>query len=256
MAAIKIVGIEKSYPDGSGGLIKALGPVDLTVSDGEFLALIGPSGCGKTTLLNIIASLVRPTAGEVVIDARGSPAAEAAARKVRIASVFQEHRLLPWRTVQQNVAFVMQNCGILPALIPSEAARYIELVGLKGFEHAYPNRLSGGMRQRAALARALAIDPGILLMDEPFSGLDELTGRRMRTELLRIWDEARKTVLFVTHNSFEACYAADRVLVMSRRPGRILCDRPIPLSRPRDYEDPELFMIHRGLMAEFLPEWQ
>jgi len=256
MATIKITGVEKRYPDGSGGTMKALGPADLEIRDGEFVALIGPSGCGKSTLLNILALLVPPTAGDLRIDGHPMSATAPLQRGVRIAYVFQEHRLLPWLTVQQNVTFVMENYAIPPAVIASEAARYIGLVGLAGFEHAYPSRLSGGMRQRAALARAMAIDPSILLMDEPFSGLDELTARTLRTELLRVWGETRKSVLFVTHNSFEACYLADRVLVMSKRPGRILREQPIPVARPREYEDPELFMINRQLLAEFLPAWQ
>ena len=227
MAQIKVSGVEKRFDgDGAARGLHALGPIHFEIADREFVCLIGPSGCGKSTLLNILARLMPPTRGEIVIDGRQLTAAAVPAPEVRIAYVFQEPRLLPWLTVRENIEFALRSYAVPAARWSEIVEDHVRLVGLVGFADAYPGKLSGGMRQRAAIARALAIDPSILLMDEPFSGLDELTARTMREELLRIWSNSRKTVLFVTHNSFEAFYLADRVLVMARRPGCIIrCER-------------------------------
>jgi NitT/TauT family transport system ATP-binding protein len=211
--------------------VRALQSFDLDVYEGEFLSIVGPSGCGKSTFLNVLLGLLRPESGDVKLRDQHitGPGTDRA-------MVFQEFGLLPWRTVQHNVELGLELKGV-----PSEARRgisqhFIEMVGLAGFESHYPHELSGGMKQRVGLARALATDPDVLLMDEPFAALDAQTRDLMQVELLRIWQQARKTVLFVTHQIDEAIYLSDRVIVMTRRPGRTKRIFPIDLPRPRDYE--------------------
>jgi NitT/TauT family transport system ATP-binding protein len=210
------------------GDLEALRGIDLAVERGEFISVVGPSGCGKTTFLRIIAGLETATAGEVLLDGR-------AARKPGgdRGFVFQNDNLLPWRTVFANAMIGREVAGQTGPAQRRQAMALLKLVGLEGFEHYYPRQLSGGMRQRVNLARALAIDPEILLMDEPFSALDAQTREIMQTELLRIWEEGRKTVLFVTHQIDEAVFLSDRVLVFARRPGRVQAEIKIPLRRPR-----------------------
>jgi NitT/TauT family transport system ATP-binding protein len=197
------------------GPVRALANFDIDVEDGEFLSIVGPSGCGKSTFLNILLGLIKPDSGDVLIHGKriSGPGTDRA-------MVFQEFGLLPWRTAQNNIEL-----GLELKKVPSEkrhavAGRLIDLVGLSGFESHYPHELSGGMKQRVGLARALATDPEVLLMDEPFAALDAQTRDLMQAELLRVWREARKTVLFVTHQIDEAIYLSDRVMVMSKRPGR------------------------------------
>ena len=198
------------------GELDVLRDIDVAVEPGEFIALVGPSGCGKTTLLRIVAGLEPASAGDVKLDGRavGGPGGERG-------FVFQSDNLLPWRTVFGNAIIGPEIAGRAGAAEQSRTRALLRLVGLEGFEHYYPRQLSGGMRQRVNLARALAIDPDILLMDEPFSALDAQTRQIMQTELMRIWEEGRKTVLFVTHQIDEAVFLADRVLVFARRPGRL-----------------------------------
>jgi NitT/TauT family transport system ATP-binding protein len=210
------------------GDLEALRGINLAVERGEFISVVGPSGCGKTTFLRIIAGLETATAGEVLLDGR----------KVRKPGgdrgfVFQNDNLLPWRTVFANAMIGREVAGQAGPAQRKNTMELLKLVGLEGFEHYYPRQLSGGMRQRVNLARALAIDPEILLMDEPFSALDAQTREIMQTELLRIWEEGRKTVLFVTHQIDEAVFLSDRVLVFARRPGRLQAEIKIPLRRPR-----------------------
>ena len=212
---ILIDGVSKSYLDRKQGTVLALDKISLTISENEFVVLVGPSGCGKSTLLNIVGGLLSPSAGHVFID--GVPAE----REPAIGVVFQDIGLFPWRTVADNIAFGLEQLGMPEIEKQAQLARYISMVGLSGFEHAYPHQLSGGMRQRAGIARALAIQPDVLLMDEPFSALDAQTRTLMQEELLRIWEATRVTTLYVTHNIQEAVYLADRVVVLSRRPGRI-----------------------------------
>jgi NitT/TauT family transport system ATP-binding protein len=218
--------VSKTYADRHGHEVTALADVSAAVAAEEFVALLGPSGCGKSTLLNIVAGLLEPTSGAVYFESE-SPVRQATAM------VFQEFALFPWRTVQKNVEFGLEEAGVPAGERAREARRFIELTGLAGFETKYPHQLSGGMRQRVGIARALAVDPAVLLMDEPFSALDAQTRQLMQEELLAIWERTRKTIVYVTHNIHEAVYMADRVLVLSRRPGRILAEIPIELKRPR-----------------------
>jgi NitT/TauT family transport system ATP-binding protein len=219
--------VSKTYVDRHGHAVPALDDVTLTVASEEFVALLGPSGCGKSTLLNIVAGLLEASGGVVYFEGAG------ASDRSPTAMVFQEFALFPWRTVQKNVEFGLEEAGMAPAARAREARRFIEATGLAGFEAKYPHQLSGGMRQRVGIARALAVDPAVLLMDEPFSALDAQTRQLMQEELLSIWERTRKTILYVTHNIHEAVYMADRVVVLSRRPGRILAEVPIELKRPR-----------------------
>jgi NitT/TauT family transport system ATP-binding protein len=209
--------------------VLALSDVSLAVSDGEFVAIVGPSGCGKTTLLNIVAGLLTCDAGSVSVDGRA-----VAGPGVDRAVVFQHSSLLPWRTIAGNVRYGMEIQKRFDATAMRQRTdAFIALVGLSGFERHYPSELSGGMQQRVNLARALASDPAVLLMDEPFAALDAQTREQMQLELLKIWSQARKTVVFITHQINEAVYLADRVVVMSPRPGRIKGVFDVPFPRPR-----------------------
>ena len=211
--------------------LTALAGFGLRVARGEFVSLVGPSGCGKSTFLNVVLGLLRADAGEIRIDGRAI-----AGPSPDRAMVFQEFGLLPWRTVLGNVELGLELKGVAPAARQRRAAELIDLVGLRGFERHYPHELSGGMKQRVGLARALATDPNVLLMDEPFASLDAQTRDLMQAELLQIWDQSKKTVLFVTHSIEEAAYLSDRVVVVSARPGRHKAEIPVRLPRPRDYE--------------------
>jgi NitT/TauT family transport system ATP-binding protein len=224
---VVVDGVDKTYEDAHGHRVHALAGVSLAVEGEELVAILGPSGCGKSTLLNIIAGLLRPSAGAVYFEGALAPGRPATAM------VFQEFALFPWRTVQANVEFGLEEAGVPAAERRRRAAAHIELTGLGGFERKYPHQLSGGMRQRVGIARALAVDPAVLLMDEPFSALDAQTRQLMQEELLTIWERTRKTIVYVTHNIQEAVYLADRVVVLSRRPGRVLEIVPIELKRPR-----------------------
>ncbi len=206
----------------------ALRNVYLKAQEGEFVTLVGPSGCGKSTLLRIVAGLVVPTEGEVYVDGRPlyRPRRE-------VGMVFQQANLMPWRTVLANVRLPLEILGVSREEADLQAKEYIALVGLDGFERAYPRQLSGGMQQRVALARALVYDPRLLLLDEPFGALDALTRERMNLELLRIWAHRRQTALMVTHSISEAVFISDRVLVMTPRPGRIAGEVLVDLPRPR-----------------------
>jgi NitT/TauT family transport system ATP-binding protein len=213
------------------GPVRALQNFDIDVEDGEFLSIVGPSGCGKSTFLNILLGLIKPDSGDVLIHGKkiSGPGTDRA-------MVFQEFGLLPWRTAQNNIELGLELKKVSAEKRHAVAGRLIDLVGLSGFEGHYPHELSGGMKQRVGLARALATDPEVLLMDEPFAALDAQTRDLMQAELLRVWREARKTVLFVTHQIDEAIYLSDRVMVMSKRPGRAKKIFAIPLPRPREYE--------------------
>ena len=247
MTSIRIEHLSKEFAaHGLNDAWKALDDVSLRVIAGEFVTILGPSGCGKSTLLNIVSGLDDQFTGTMRIDRDGVDAPG----KTRIAYLFQEPRLLPWRTVQDNIAFALEGADIPRIEWKDRSDRWIELVGLAGFADFYPLQLSGGMQQRAAIARAFSIEPEILLMDEPFSALDELTARRMREELLSIWERDRRTVLFVTHNSLEAVYLSDRILIMNRGPGSRICDE-INLSdvrRPRSYDDPSQLAMQQSVL--------
>jgi NitT/TauT family transport system ATP-binding protein len=213
------------------GPVRALYGFDIDVREGEFLSIVGPSGCGKSTFLNVLLGLLKPDSGELAM--RGKAIAGPGTDR---AMVFQEFGLLPWRTVQSNIELGLELKGVPAEARHQVSHRFIDMVGLNGFEGHYPHELSGGMKQRVGLARALATDPDVLLMDEPFAALDAQTRDLMQVELLRIWNQARKTVLFVTHQIDEAIYLSDRVLVMTKRPGHAKRIFDIDLPRPRDYE--------------------
>ena len=214
-----------------GGSTLALQDVNLAIHENEFVTVIGPSGCGKTTLLRILAGLIPHDQGEVLV--RSNPVYGPGRDR---AVVFQGFALLPWATVLENVGFGLEARGIGRSERDAISMRLIKMVGLEGFERRFPRQLSGGMQQRVGLARALAVDPEVLLMDEPFGALDEQTRRLLQEELLGIWEDQRKTVLFVTHSMEEAVFLADRVILMSPRPGRIQEIIDVPLPRPRGRE--------------------
>jgi NitT/TauT family transport system ATP-binding protein len=227
---IVVQGVSKVF-SGAGLEITALVGIDLAVEQGQFVSILGPSGCGKSTLLRIVGGLLPPSSGTVAVNGK-SPAA--AQRNKEIGFVFQSPALLPWRTVLQNVELPLEvNRAANRAVGPSSAA-LLDLVGLGAFRDSYPHQLSGGMQQRVAIARALVFSPDILLMDEPFGALDEITRAAMRYELLRIWEQATSTVVFVTHSIAEAIILSDFVVVVARQPGRIREVVPIDLPRPRD----------------------
>lgn len=211
--------------------VTALQDFNIAVDEGEFVSIVGPSGCGKSTFLNVLLGLIPPNSGAMAIKGR-----QVTGPGQDRAMVFQEFGLLPWRTVMSNVELGLELRGVSQAERRPLCTRLINMVGLAGFESHYPHELSGGMKQRVGIARALATDPDVLLMDEPFAALDAQTRDIMQAELLRIWQEARKTVLFVTHQIEEAVYLSDRVVVMTKRPGRTKKVINIPLPRPRDYE--------------------
>jgi NitT/TauT family transport system ATP-binding protein len=204
----------------------AIDRIDLEIPEGEFVSIVGPSGCGKSTFLKIVSGLLPEYEGEIEVL---TPTSRGRAH----AMVFQDAALFPWYTVLSNVSYGLMCQGMPRKEAHERAMPLIKMVGLEGFESKYPYQLSGGMQQRANLARALTVDPEILLMDEPFAALDAQTRELMQAELLRIWSEARKTVLFITHQIDEAIYLSDRVIVMSARPGRVLADIPVDLPRPR-----------------------
>ena len=231
------------YQPRTGGRLLALDNVNLAVEEGEFVTIVGPSGCGKTTFINIVDGLLKPTGGSVLLD--GKVVTEPGRDR---AMVFQDPCLMPWRTVLKNVMYGLECRGLDGPAEKERALSFIKLVGLSGFEDHFPHELSGGMQQRCNLARALTVDPEILIMDEPFAALDAQTREIMQLELLRIWNAAKKTVLFITHQINEAIYLADRVIIFGARPGkvkdvlRVDIPRPRPLAAKRDkkfleYED-------------------
>jgi ABC-type nitrate/sulfonate/bicarbonate transport system ATPase subunit len=251
LASIQINGLGKRFEqNGPGAGFIALANVNIRVDPGEFVTILGPSGCGKSTLLNIISGLDADFDGDVVVEAGPSEAR----RRARIAYLFQEPRLLPWRTVRGNIELALSAANFPRDTWPKRCAKWINAVGLGEFAEFYPLQLSGGMQQRTAIARAFAVEPELLLMDEPFSALDELTARRMREELLVLWENNKATVVFVTHNSLEAAYLSDRILIMKPAPGGGVCDE-ISLShvpRPRSYEDPSQYETQKIVLQRMM----
>ena len=247
MAKLVIENVSKVY-EFNGNRVEALKNINLEIEENEFFTVMGPSGCGKTTLLRIIAGLENPTTGRVLLDGREvkGPGAD---RGV----VFQQYTLMPWRTVLKNVTFGLELKGIPKKEREEIAKKFIEMVGLKGFENAYPHQLSGGMQQRVAIARTLANDPEVVLMDEPFAALDAQTRAILQNELLKIWEKDKKTVFFVTHSIDEAIYLSDRVAIMTARPGRIKEIIKIDLERPRDKNSVE-FLEYRKKIVNILKE--
>jgi len=228
---IRLDGVEKTYRTRRGDIVRAVEDVTLHVAENEFVALVGPSGCGKSTLLRLVAGLTPATRGAIRV--RDTVVREPFPD---VGFVFQQPVLLPWRSVLDNVLFSVEMLGQPPRQYRKQAADLLELTGLGGFETKYPRELSGGMQQRVAICRALLPDPSLLLMDEPFGALDAMTREEMSLELLRVWEERRKTILFVTHSIPEAILLADRVVVMTARPGRIARVLTIDLPRPRTME--------------------
>ncbi len=245
-AAVTISHLTKSFHSNDGKELVALKDVSFEVEHNEFVCILGPSGCGKTTILNILSGLEEPTSGEARYFA-GERSGQSS-----IGYIFQEPRLLPWRTVWDNLSFVLQHRPLRQEEKCNRIHEALEQVGLTNFANAYPYQLSGGMQARVSIARALATDPDLLLMDEPFSSLDEITGRSMRKLLLSLWEQKRKTILFVTHNIFEATFLADRLVIMSANPGQIYRTIVNDLSRPRDYEDSAVFAASAKIAKDFL----
>jgi NitT/TauT family transport system ATP-binding protein len=246
--SIRLRGLDFAFRARSGAAHPVLDGIDLDIPHGQVVALIGPNGCGKSTLLRVIAGLLAPVAGSAELDGVAIDGPDP-----RIGLVFQEPRLLPWRTAAANITYPLELAGWSP---DQRASRLAALTGLVGLDpaaaSARPGELSGGTSQRVALARALALEPDVLLLDEPFSALDALTRERFDLELLRLWESASTTIVMVTHNIPEAILVADRVLVMSPRPGRIVADIPVPLPRPRridDLDDPAASRTSREIRA-------
>ncbi len=248
MALLEIKGVSKQFI-ADGKEMVALQDIDLQIEDNEFICFIGPSGCGKTTLLRIVAGLEEATDGTVTLD--GDPIKGPGPER---GMVFQEYSLFPWRTVIDNTVFGLELKGIPSAERLAQGRQYLKMVGLERFETRYPHELSGGMKQRVAIARALVNRPKALLMDEPFGALDAQTRNIMQSELLRIWQEERKTVVFVTHSVDEAIYLADRIVIMSARPGRIKDIIEIPLSRPRNRTSSAVNVIRDRILCDLRSE--
>ena len=240
--------LTKKFPTPGGGEeFVVLDAVSLDVKEGEFASLVGPSGCGKSTLLNIIAGIEVENGGSLTV----YPAAQSADGAVHVGYVFQSARLLNWLTVEDNIRFALEAQAVPREQWRDRVSKYLDMVGLAGQEPNYPLNLSGGMQQRVAIARALAIEPDVLLMDEPFSHLDEITARKMRIDLMEILERAKTTILFVTHDLREAVYLSDNVYMMSTKPARIFRHVHVDLPRPRQPEDSRLFDMEKDLVREF-----
>ncbi|HEX9687994.1 MAG TPA: ABC transporter ATP-binding protein [Thermoanaerobaculia bacterium] len=239
---VRIRGLSKSFHP-NGHEVRVLENIDLDVCDGELVCILGPSGCGKSTLLNLVGGFLKPSSGEISID--GTSVREPDPRRI---FVFQERGVFPWLTVEGNIGFGL--AGLSPKEKADRIAHYVRLVGLEGFEKAYPQELSGGMKQRVEVARALAVNPDVLYLDEPFGALDSITRLVMRGELLRIWEAEKKTILFVTHDIDESVQLADRVVVLSARPGSIRRIVEVDLPHPRDLSSPRYLALRDSILEE------
>ena len=239
---IKMEGIKKIF-EGENHVV-ALDDVNININENEFAVVLGPSGCGKSTLLYLLAGFERPNGGKILLDGK----------KIKKPGpdrgfVFQDFALYPWKTVLKNIAFGLELSGMPKKEATNESMKYIKMVGLEGFENAFPHTLSGGMKQRVGIARALAYHPEVLLMDEPFGSLDAQTRKQMQIELENIWEKTRKTVVFVTHSVIEAVYLADKVFVMTARPGKVKGVVDVDLPRPRDYTGEEFLKIREKILG-------
>jgi NitT/TauT family transport system ATP-binding protein len=243
MGKLEIRNLNQSFPRGDGSRLVVLDKVDLTVEDKEFVCILGSSGCGKTTLLRLIAGLDTAESGTIILDGE-----EMSGANPKVGMVFQEYSLFPWRTVIDNIAFGLEMHGMQKEERYRVAEKYLGLVNLDQFRNSYPSELSGGMRQRVAVARALALDPVLLLMDEPFGALDAQTRNMLQSELLEIWQKTRKTVVFITHSVDEAVFLSDRIVVLTPRPGRICRIFPVDLPRPRNRTSPEFARVRREVL--------
>jgi NitT/TauT family transport system ATP-binding protein len=247
--SIALSGVFRSYANSRGSFTPALQNIDLEIEQGEFVCIVGPSGCGKSTLLHLLAGLDRPTTGEITVD--GSPVTGPGTDRILL---FQELGLFPWLTVRQNVEFGLKMAGLSKIERRDRARVFLRMVHLSHFEDHYIHQLSGGMKQRVALARSLALGPKILLMDEPFAALDAQTRDMLHDELERIWKETSPTIVFVTHNVREAVRLGDRVLLMSFRPGRIKKQFEIDLRRPRHVEDSDVAYLSKEILGQLREE--
>jgi NitT/TauT family transport system ATP-binding protein len=250
-ARVSIVGVGKNF-NVSGRELVAIGRIDLDIRKNEFVSIVGTSGCGKSTLLNMVGGLDEPTSGDILID--GRPVAGPGRDR---GFVFQTYSLFEWMTVEGNIHFALEKSSFSKFEKSELVSHFVHAVGLSGFEKAYPKQLSGGMRQRVAIARALVYKPSILLMDEPFGALDAQTRGMMQELLLKIWEDHKVTVLFVTHDVDEAIFLADRVVVLASRPGRVKKEMSINLARPRSYEvltDPQFAIYKREILADIREE--
>ncbi|HEX6208391.1 MAG TPA: ABC transporter ATP-binding protein [Actinomycetota bacterium] len=247
---IRVENLRVSYD----GVTPALTDLHMEVEKGEFVAVLGPSGCGKSTLLHVMSGVMRPQAGRIEIGGRaidGSAGADAPP----IGYVFQDHRLLPWRTVAQNIAIVLRAAGVPKEEIRRRTDRYLEMLHIDAFRDMWPMRLSGGQRQRASIARALALQPAVVLMDEPFSTLDEVTARLMRQQLAELWQASEQTIVFVTHSIREALFLADRIYILTKGPARVFDVVDVPIDRPRRYEDPKLTELEGEIVDRVMDVW-
>ncbi len=249
-AQIHVDGVNMVF-GGKETSVIALKDVSLDIASGEFVCLLGPSGCGKSTLLNAIAGFVSPTSGNIAVE--GKPVSQPGPDR---GMVFQEYALFPWMTVEKNIAFGLELKGASRSEINAKVEELLGILRLKEFRKRFPKDLSGGMRQRVAIARVLALDPPIMLMDEPFGALDALTRRSLQDELLRIWETLGKTIVFVTHSIDESIYLGSRIVVMSYRPGTVKRDVSVSLPRPRNTTDPEFNRLKRELSALVMEEQQ
>lgn len=242
MSILNIKNLSKRFSDKNGQSLTAIDNLSLIIESGEFVSIIGPSGCGKSTLLRIIAGLDQAAEGEIRINNSSTS---------NVGFVFQEYALFPWLTVQENIGFGLRFRSADPSDNTSRIHQYIERFDLNGFENSFPNELSGGMKQRVAIARTLILDPSIILMDEPFGALDSQTRTMMQTFLYNLWIESRKTILFVTHSVDEAVYLSNRIIGLTRRPGKIGLDLSVDLAMPRDITSSE-FNFFRSKILSFL----
>ncbi|MGB3483183.1 MAG: ABC transporter ATP-binding protein [Mycobacterium sp.] len=251
---LTIEGLSYAYPGSAGYALK---DVSLQVASGEFACIVGPSGCGKSTLLNILSGLADPTAGTVAMD--GAPivvdGVVQATPRPRLGYLFQDARLLPWRTVRKNIELALDAADVPRESWRSRTDRYLDLCEISRFADSWPANLSGGQRQRVAIARALAIEPASVLMDEPFSTLDEVTGRSLRGKLIDLWQATGQTFIFITHSIREAVFLADHVYVMAPGPGRVLERITIDIPRPRRYESPEIAEVETRVIDSVLQYW-
>jgi NitT/TauT family transport system ATP-binding protein len=243
MGNLEVRDLSQSFPREDGSTLTVLDRVSFDVKDKEFVCILGASGCGKTTLLRLIAGLDTAHSGLILLEEE-----EIAGTNPKVGFVFQEYSLFPWRTVIDNIAFGLEMKGISKEDRYMVAERYLDLINLAQFRDSYPSELSGGMRQRVAVARALTLDPVLLLMDEPFGALDAQTRNMLQKELLQIWEKTKKMIVFITHSVDEAVYLSDRIIVLTPRPGRICKNFEVPLGRPRDRTSVEFAQVRREVL--------
>jgi len=243
MGNLEVRDLNQSFPRDDGSTLTVLDHVSFDVKDKEFVCILGSSGCGKTTLLRLIAGLDTARSGSIILDGE-----EISGTSPKVGFVFQEYSLFPWRTVIDNIAFGLEMNGVSREDRYKVAERYLDLINLTQFKDSYPSELSGGMRQRVAVTRALALDPVLLLMDEPFGALDAQTRNMLQKELLEIWEKTKKTIVFITHSVDEAVYLCDRIIVLTPRPGHICRIFDVPLPRPRERTSVEFAQVRREVL--------